>query len=395
MEPDQVNPGLHRPTSDSVPGASAAAGSDADPPRRTWHGLVDVAAGLFRDGPPVSPATPLRTGPPVTTGPSATVRPSGPTVATAPTGTTGRDRADSVYQEDSGARWEPIVVDRPVEPFEPVPPSGPSYRPDTVFDGWSSEHLTVRLASVRGYAHRFHGRPREDDVAVALHRPSGALVFAVADGVSAAEQPHIGATLACRAAVDFVLAQLDEVGGPEEVAWDRLADHAAWQLAEHAALIRGLPAADVAQAEQLLATTLLAGAAVRVRHGLDVTLVPVGDPGAWVLLDGRFTAVPGVAPAGGEEVASGAVVALPRRPRPAVVVRHRVLPDEVLLLGTDGFAGPFGDGTGKVGELFAEHLAAAPEPRALAHLLDFSRETFDDDRTLLAIWPRVVPGSPG
>jgi hypothetical protein len=29
--------------------------------------------------------------------------------------------------------------------------------------------------------------------------------------------------------------------------------------------------------------------------------------------------------------------------------------------------------------------------RALAHLLDFSRETFDDDRTLVALWPRL-PG---
>ncbi|MFJ8432579.1 protein phosphatase 2C domain-containing protein [Kitasatospora sp. NPDC094019] len=350
MEPDQVNPGLHCPTTDSVPGAAVVPAADPEPPR--------------------------------------------PPAPTAPVGTVGRDRADSVYRDDSRARWEPIVVDRPVVSFEPAPPSGPSYRPDTVFDGWSSEYLTVRLASVRGYAHRFHGRPREDDVAVALHRPSGALVFAVADGVSAAEQPHIGATLACRAAVDFVLAQLDVVGGPEEVAWETLTDHAAWQLAEHAARVRGLPTADVAQAERLLATTLLAGAAVRARDGLDVTLVPVGDSGAWVLSGGRFTAVPGVAPAERGDVASAAVVALPRRPRNAVVVRHQLLPDQALLLGTDGFAGPFGDGTGKVGELFAEHLAVVPEPRALAHLLDFSRETFDDDRTLLAIWSRAVPGGP-
>jgi hypothetical protein len=63
----------------------------------------------------------------------------------------------------------------------------------------------------------------------------------------------------------------------------------------------------------------------------------------------------------------------------------------VLLVGTDGFGDPLGDGDGKVGQLFAEHLKMPPPPRALAHLLDFSRETFDDDRTLLAIWP-LPPG---
>ncbi len=47
------------------------------------------------------------------------------------------------------------------------------------------------------------------------------------------------------------------------------------------------------------------------------------------------------------------------------------------------------------GQLFAEYLQAPPPPRAFAHLLDFSRETFDDDRTLVAIW-RQPPeqGSP-
>ncbi|MEK8143914.1 hypothetical protein NKH18_24125 [Streptomyces sp. M10(2022)] len=39
--------------------------------------------------------------------------------------------------------------------------------------------------------------------------------------------------------------------------------------------------------------------------------------------------------------------------------------------------------------MMAYELGRPPrEPQAIAQLLDFSRETFDDDRTLLAVWPR-------
>ena len=66
----------------------------------------------------------------------------------------------------------------------------------------------------------------------------------------------------------------------------------------------------------------------------------------------------------------------------------RLAAEAVLLVGTDGIGDPLGDGSGKVGELFARMLAQPPPPLALAHLLDFSRDTFDDDRTLIAIWQR-------
>jgi len=87
-------------------------------------------------------------------------------------------------------------------------------------------------------------------------------------------------------------------------------------------------------------------------------------------------------------VVSSGVAALPYVPDPLPFAAFDLLPHEVLLVGTDGFGDPLGDGTGQVGQLFARHLAAPPPPRGLAHLLDFSRETFDDDRTLLAVWPR-------
>ncbi|MCC9310937.1 protein phosphatase 2C domain-containing protein [Kitasatospora sp. RB6PN24] len=283
-------------------------------------------------------------------------------------------------------RWSPLVIDRPAASFEPRPPSGPSYRPDTLFDGWSTDRLTVRLASVRGYGHRHSGRPREDDIAVAVHPSSGTLVFAVADGVSSAEQPHLGATLACRTAVDTVLAQLAE--RRPELDWTAVAKHAAWQLVEHAMRVRQSDQPDAAEAERMLATTLVAGTVEPVDRDARVTVIQVGDSAAWVLRDGQYIAPLRSQSAPRPEVASSSVSPLPRLPNEVKPHGFYLAPDDVLLVGTDGFGDPLGSGDGPVGRTFARHLATPPEPRGLAHLLDFSRETFDDDRTLLAVWHR-------
>ncbi|MGP4002732.1 protein phosphatase 2C domain-containing protein [Streptomyces sp. 8N706] len=281
-----------------------------------------------------------------------------------------------------------MVVDRGIPPFEPKPPCGASYRPDTICDGWSTDELTVRVASVRGYSHRYRGSPREDDVAVAVHQPTGTLVFAVADGVSSAAQSHLGATLACRTAVDNILEQLDS--GAAAVDWEQTVRNAAYQLIMRITGGRKPTADEVQEAERQFATTLVAGTLVAQRHGVPrLSLVQVGDSSAWVLRgDGRVVALLESKYSAPGELVSSAVEPLPRVPKQVEARVGELPPDAVLLVGTDGFGDPLGDGTGQVAELFAGHLRTPPPARALAHLLDFSRETFDDDRTLLAVWPR-------
>jgi hypothetical protein len=119
--------------------------------------------------------------------------------------------------------------------------------------------------------------------------------------------------------------------------------------------------------------------------------VAVGDQGA------ELEDAPGPAPAryrplfrskmdDATAVIPDGVPALPWIP-PTLEKRNVQIPaDRVLLVGTDGFGDPLGDG--EVGALFARHLATPPSPLQFSHILDFSRETFDDDRTLLALWPR-------
>ncbi|MEU3072990.1 protein phosphatase 2C domain-containing protein [Streptomyces laurentii] len=284
--------------------------------------------------------------------------------------------------------WERIRLGRPAASFEPKPPPADPYRPDTLFDGWSTRGLTVRLASVRGDAHRYSGQPRQDDIVVAAHEPTDTVVFAVADGVSAAAQSHVGAALACRTAVADVLRQLDD--GRPQVDWARTVKSSAYQLFMR--VTRGAEPSpeQKREAQTLLATTLVTGL-VRLAEGgkLEVDLVHVGDSGAWMLHEGRFRPLRGDTKERAEGLVSHAVAALPWVP-PSIEGTWYTLPaDGTLLIGTDGFGDPLGDGTGRIGKRMAWELGRPPrEPLALAQLLDFSWETFDDDRTLLAVWPR-------
>jgi hypothetical protein len=260
-----------------------------------------------------------------------------------------------------------------------------------VADGWSTDRVTVRLASVRGYGHRANGRPREDDVVAKHHEPTGALVFAVADGVSAAEHPHIGATVACRTAVDAVIAQLDAraPGRPPVVSWDEVIRAVHWKLCRDAAALTEAAEHDVRVAERLFATTLVVGTVTPTARGLDVVLAQVGDSTAWLLWPGgQYESLLAHKSNDRPGPASSAVFALPRLPSSLVPTQLELPYPTVLLVGTDGFGDPLGDGSGPVGRLFAANLERPPAPGALAHVLDFSRETFDDDRTLLAVWHR-------
>ncbi len=285
-------------------------------------------------------------------------------------------------------RWEPVIVGDPTLDFEPCPAATVPYRPDTIFDGWSAGPATVRLASVRGYSHRYHGMPRQDDAEVAFHQPSGAVLFAVADGVSSASQSHLGASVACRSAVGTLRRQLDSGDQPD---WNTLAHEAADALMRRAAWLTdraGRP--DTGVAEKLVATTLTAGYVVRDGEHVRATVIQIGDSGTWVLYQDQYHAIglPKIDPS--QQVISSAVTALPRIPAALQPAQITLPPGAVLLVGTDGFGDPLGDGDGRVGQLFAHHLATPPPARALAHLLDFSRETFDDDRTLIAVWPRAT-----
>ena len=285
---------------------------------------------------------------------------------------------------------ERITVGRPGPIFEARPPD-PShrlvpFRPDTTLDGWSNKHLAVRGVSIRGEQHRFDGSPRQDDFALLLRKDGQQLIVAVADGVSAAPQSHLGSSIAVRYAVQWLDAKLSE--DTQEPDWQDLVKSAAWALAEQAAVLFGVEN-NASAVEQLLATTLVCAV---IDFGEDgsarVQIVNIGDSGAWVLTRGQYTQIAGGKHGSIDGLTSSSVSGLPRVPEEVRATHVTIEPGEILLIGTDGFGDPLGDGSGDVGRLFSSLLESQP-PAILdfARAVDFSRETFDDDRTLVGVWP--------
>jgi hypothetical protein len=277
----------------------------------------------------------------------------------------------------------PLTIGEPAAAVTPVLCATEPYRPDTIADGGTAVGLTVRAASVRGLYKRYLGGARQDDLCLRCHEPTRTLIAAIADGVSAAPNSDLGAALAVRHAVAAVARQLD--AGAQTLDWAAVFEQAAWALVEERR--RCERHADAHDAAAALATTLTVAAVTLddERAELTAQLAAVGDSPALALERGRFRALLDC-PQGSDGLLADTVAALPLD---LLSLRQRscVLGREVaLILCTDGLALPLADGRGDVGRAFARELARVPDVVDFARLLDFSRATYDDDRTLVVIW---------
>ena len=273
----------------------------------------------------------------------------------------------------------PVTIGEPAAAIEARLAAAEPYRPDTIADGGTAFGLTVRAASVRGLYKRYTGGPRQDDLCLRLHADSGTLIAAVADGVSGASRSDLGAALAVRYATAAVARQLDD--GCGSVDWGPVFEQAAWALVEEHRRACGDAGAGVEEASGSLATTLLV-AAVR---GSDVEVAAVGDSPAFLLRGRVYDAVVDE-PERFDGLVGGGVDALPRSAGAALASRCSLKSGSVLLLCTDGLAMPLAGGAGEVGATLARELARPPDVVDFARLLDFSRSTYDDDRSLIAVW---------
>jgi Protein phosphatase 2C len=273
----------------------------------------------------------------------------------------------------------PLTIGEPAPAIEPRLAAGEPYRPDTIADGGSAFGLTVRAASVRGLHKRFVGGPRQDDLCLAMHPDSSTLIAAVADGVSAAPRSDVGAALAVRYATAAVSRQLDAGA----VDWPGVFDQVAWALVSEARRTEEDPGS--------FATTLVV-AAVSVDDSGEVLVdvAEVGDSPAFVLRSKTYDAVVDSRP-GDDGLIGGGVLALPRDARSVLAGSCTLGPRDALLLCTDGVALPLAGGGGALGRTLARELSTPPDVVDFARLLDFSRSTYDDDRTLVAVWAPARP----
>lgn len=294
----------------------------------------------------------------------------------------------------------PLTIGEPAPPINVRLSAVDPYRPDTVADGGEAFGLVTRAASVRGLFKRYLGGSRQDDFCLQLHVPTRTLLVAVADGVSAAPRSHLGAALAVRQAAAAVVRQLD--AGAAELDWSEVFGQAAWALVEEHRRACSDSGARVEDAAASLATTLAVAAVTADENDSDgdlaregagsekyrLQVAAAGDSPTVVLSRGKFVRV-----VGDEEdpdgLIGGGVEALPRHTNPAVAEPRALGPEDVLLVCTDGLALPLADGKGEVGRTLTRELANPPDIVDFARLLDFSRSTYDDDRTLVAVWPQA------
>lgn len=276
----------------------------------------------------------------------------------------------------------------------PVPDQENWHRRDSVFDGFSltapgDTHHVVRAASVRGLSHRAYGKPRQDEYGYQLTPDGRYLVLCVADGLSSGSRSHLAAEVAVRTGTALLVTALVETP-PAELDWEQIVGEVAGHIVAYAKKRlpdgAGMTVDDVVGWMGTTATYAVVDLAGPV---LDVHAVMVGDSSAWVLRADGWQALSEVKNAGAD-VATSAVEALPRvRQRDRPRLHASVRPGEALVLMTDGVGDALGDGRGEVGAFLGTAWRTPPHEVDFVGQIGFGRKSFDDDRTVIAVWPAV------
>lgn len=283
----------------------------------------------------------------------------------------------------------------------PVPDETAWDRRDTVLDAFAlrdgrTRLVEVRAASVRGLAHRAYGRVRQDEYGYRRTADGRYLVVCVADGVSSGELSHKAAMLATRWGTKW-LANLLERTAPADLPWGQFVKGVAGAIERYGRkLLRGREDVDAEKcdlrdiAHKLATTVLYAVVDLRAQDGVHAAhVVSVGDTSAWVLREGGRWEPQEAVKNEGADVFSATVQALPLPPTTdPVAVRTTIRAGEALVLMTDGIGDPLGQGTGPVGRFLADVWARPPASGVeFAAQIGFARKSFDDDRTVVAVWP--------
>jgi serine/threonine protein phosphatase PrpC len=371
----------------------ATAAAESPPATVAEPPATETAAAVTE--PPAADAAKVVPGPSVAAGPDAAVAiapearssPPAPPVSEPPAATTSELPAPPPLRRD--------VLELGIDQVRHVEPKldarSSLYRPDTVVDGGTAQGLTVRAAAVRGRAKRYHGKSREDDFCLQASSARRALVVAVADGMGAAARAGLGAALAVRHAVEAVEEQLSECA-PDALDWPKIFNRAAAALVVEHRRQGGAESYDRPDRDETravsrdLGTTLTVAVIEAAGAGqARASIAAIGDSPAYRLAGGAYELLVGERETD-EDFSTSTVVALPYLPQPEV--RDIQLgAAEVLLVCTDGFSEPLAAGNSDVGRLFARELTVPPPLALWPYLVDFAKATYDDDRTLVAVWP--------
>ena len=252
------------------------------------------------------------------------------------------------------------------------PPAGPVGRPDIIADAADVDGLAVRAASTRGVLHRRYGVPRQDSYSVSWQPDSSSLLVTVCDGVGSLAMSHEAADWVALRLSDGV--HRDQSGMPD---WSTAFAAVSGELQE------------LGGGRDEMATTVVTACVTAITGGFRAEIAWVGDSAAYLLGLQGWEVVGGsvktVDADGGPLVSTTQAL-----PSSSIEVHTSVVEfgrDAALFLMTDGVADPLGGGTGEVGLTLASWWATPPDPFTFAAQAAFARRSFDDDRTVVGVWP--------
>ncbi|MFB4269389.1 protein phosphatase 2C domain-containing protein [Nonomuraea sp. GTA35] len=249
-----------------------------------------------------------------------------------------------------------------------------SRAPGVALDGGMLAQTTVRAVSLRGRRHRYRGEPLQDAYAVRLSADGRWVIAAVADGLGSTLHAEHAAAVAVRAATNLALtpglgwhAAFATIAGEVMRATARLGDR---RTGRHGAGASDPPA-----------TTLTIGVVpADGRRGI-AACAAIGDSPALWLHDGTWTEL--FPPEGRPGNVTSAL------PEDLGELRERQIdwgPGDVLVLCSDGFGTALGGGGSVLAQRLVTSWSSPPALRSFLCDVDFHLSTYDDDRTVLALW---------
>lgn len=318
----------------------------------------------------------------------------------------------STYEIGTPGRAAEVVRSRPAISLQSVCDS--QLEGFDVGDSTSEPRLVVRAASTRGLSHRYGGDVRQDSFAVRITRDQKFLVIAVADGVSAGKHSHLAASIVTDQ-VPRKVASILQSRLPSDIDWRQVIDETAveemreWSRRRAE---RGL-LSDLAKANGISDSEVVEWSANPAVIGLEMAttfaiavvcvdpeesgnhrawFVRLGDTSGWLVTpnddaDPQWSSI-GEVKNEGAVIAESATMALPYLPQGELPVTELEIPrGSFLALVTDGIGDPLGSGTGITGRALATWWKSPPNIYQFGAQVDFSRNTFDDDRTAVVVWP--------
>jgi hypothetical protein len=250
-------------------------------------------------------------------------------------------------------------------------------------DGGLLKGTTVRAASVRGRTHSFRGETRQDAYGVRLSSDERWVIAAVADGLGSARHADIAATVGVRAALEGVDAALQAGGHSQNLDWKSVASYVS-DTVKRATEALGAPrhGTNTDRTPSARPGTTLTMAVLPAEGEGPAVCAAVGDSPAILVTGGQWQGLVGSRGSLGGNVTT----ALPGDPGNVEVQPFGWRAGDLLVLSSDGFAAGVAGGQTPLAQRLAQTWRTPPSLPEFVREVDFRLSTFDDDRTVVALW---------